>query len=100
MSIAQSIREAALSWPLGFLGDVESDIIWAFMTESETEETLRRGYEHVHGRTFALIVAEALSEDIPRGDLMRAALILQFFTDEPDSKRLADVLRRLAGEGK
>lgn len=70
MTIAQSIRAAALSWPLGFLGTVESHILnIAFSNPGEPWEC--EPYEH--WRTYMLLVAEALSPDIPREDLRSAA---------------------------
>ncbi len=63
MTIAQSIRTAALQWPLGFFGDVESRILFsAFSTVFDHPrgevETIRLGKNHF--RVFCLFVALAL----------------------------------------
>lgn len=61
MSIAETIRRAALSWPLGFVGDVESVILHtAFMDHIESALWVLFGRASVQGRTYMLLIAEAL----------------------------------------
>lgn len=60
-TIAQSIREAALRYPLGFFGDVESVIVnYAFSDYIEPAIRQLMGRASVHARTYYLFVAEAL----------------------------------------
>lgn len=62
MTIAESIRSAALSYPLGFFGDVESRILDdAFLTNADMNDRYWAVVVgSVHWRTYALLVAEAL----------------------------------------
>lgn len=53
-TIAENIRNAAINWPQ-FLGDVESEIIYAFCKTMDWPK-----FDSVDGRTFMLFVAEAL----------------------------------------
>lgn len=60
-SIAQAIRDAAVNWPQ-FLGDVESEILDAFIHWHETNwaDALYYDGDAFQSRTFMLLVAEAL----------------------------------------
>lgn len=59
MTAAQSIRQAALSWPLGFLSDEETDIVWLYCGPGEYE-TFERFMNEFQSRIFMLLVAEEL----------------------------------------
>ena len=63
MTAAQSIRRAALSWPLGTPSYVECLIILAYLGNSESTK------DETTIRTFWLLVAEELDGGI--GDRMR-----------------------------
>jgi len=58
MSISDEIRNAALSWPLGFLGDVDSEIVWTFI--GWLDDVGPRFFSTDDGRVFLLLVSEAL----------------------------------------
>lgn len=60
-SIAQNIRDAAINWPVYYLGQVECGILdYAFNGTGEGFlHTKLRGDEY-QARTFMLLVAEAL----------------------------------------
>ena len=57
-TIAQNIRHAAINWP-HFLGNVESQIIYAFMTTTDEAQYLR-GTPSIDWRWFLLFIAEEL----------------------------------------
>lgn len=61
-AISESIRCAALAWPLGFVGDVESAVLnWAFQSIMEdTVQTLIMRGDHEHAVFYMLFVAAAL----------------------------------------
>lgn len=60
MTIAESIRRSALSYPLGYVGDVESIILHtAFMSDREWAQWARE-IDGVAGRTYMLLIAQAL----------------------------------------
>ena len=61
MTIAESIRSAALAYPLWYFGVVESRILdVAFISLTDWGEWADVSIGGVHWRTYALLVAEAL----------------------------------------
>lgn len=64
-TISQAIRHSALTWPMAYLGDVESPICHAFQTWKEPSFRMHLIYgdeEALRARTFMLFVAEALED--------------------------------------
>lgn len=62
-TISESIRHAALSWPLGYMGDVESCIVnYAFSDRFDCALRVMVGNASVHARTYYLLCAEALEK--------------------------------------
>ncbi len=60
-AISESIREAALSWPMPYIGATECDILgWAFLGRMEPQLTEIGTEDITLLRTFMLLVAEAL----------------------------------------
>ena len=55
MSTAQTIREAAVTWPMPYLSDEESDVLWAFCGLRNPVDWGEDRY-----RTYMLIVAASL----------------------------------------
>lgn len=56
MSTAQTLRDAAVTWPLPYLSDEESQVIFSFFAPHERMIFLNS----TEGRTFLLFVACAL----------------------------------------
>lgn len=59
MTAAQSIRQAALSWPLEFLENEELDIVWLYCGPGEYA-TFEHLMNELQSRIFMLLVAEEL----------------------------------------
>lgn len=59
-NISESIRESALSWPIGFIGNVESQILDGFLSHWAPRLNDLLFYQETTARTFMLLVAEAL----------------------------------------
>lgn len=105
-TIAQSIREAAITGGLGTaphyfysnLPIVERGIVITFL---EPNEYMNAEDLAVHIPTFFLLVAEALSQDLPREELLTAADFLcgkLWGLSQREGDRIAAVLRKLAKE--
>ena len=58
MSTAQNLRAAAVSFPMNYVSDLDSTILWCCFCPGE--DTQAYAYDDYKMRTFMLIVAESL----------------------------------------
>lgn len=83
MTAAQTIRNAALSWPMPFLANLDCAIIKDFLEDIERFGGRWLFAEDHHKRTFMLLVAEELDGGIGESMSDRIAAMLPGRTKGP-----------------
>ena len=77
MSTAQTIRDAALTWPMPYLSDEESRVLWVFCGLYGVD------WDSTESRTFMLIAAASLDggERLPMSNIQQFRFAMDYLND-------------------
>ena len=100
MSTAQTLRKAAVTWPVAHLDEVTVAVVYAYMSDGDCVRNMY-SYNQLQMQTFKLLVASALDggEREPMGSKERIPILDQFYDDHLSMAEFIKLVERHHGIG-